>query len=332
VRRRAWWLILVLAVGAVAVSVTVVLVPRLAPQRTPPPARSLLRLAGEASDLKIWLTIQPALPGSNRLEAAATSNGADPLPTGTQVFVTFLKLDESLDPLTLPLTAGETGLYAAESVDLPQAGWWQVDVVVRRPGLAAATTTFPLKLGGAAADGAPQDDPVAARLLRQAQTAWASVRTWRETQQLTDGAGNAYTTWLEAERPDRQRFRTSSGVDVVTLGKTRYQRSRNSPWQRYVFANPFVVEGPLYFMRGAGGVRAGRTWPCGAETCRAILWTSADMCIPGGGGTGQRGAQFAAWVELRSHLVRTLLMIEPTHYMTLRYTHVNVPVGIGPPR
>jgi hypothetical protein len=271
--------------------------------------------------LKIWLTIAPAAHGSSHLEVAATSSGVDPLPPDTQVLVTFLRLDEPLDVLTSTLTAGDAGLYTAEDIDLDRAGWWQVHVIVRRPGRPAASTTFPLKLGAAAAaDERRSVDPEAARLFAQAQATWASVRTWREAQQLTDGAGSAYTTWLEAERPDRQHFRTSSGVEVVVLGKARYQRSGDGRWRRYEFSNAIPVEGPLYFMRGARGITAGRTWPCNGETCRALLWTSPDG-----------GAQFAAWVGMRSRLVRAMLMIEPTHYMTLQYSHINGPVRVQAP-
>jgi len=263
------------------------------------------------------LAIAPAEPGWNRLEVRVLDASGRPLPTGGRVLVRLTNLDEPLDVSTVVLSDLGEGRFAAEGAELGLAGWWEVAVIVRRPGRLDAETIFPLHLGE---ECRPLADPDALRLLERARAAWASVRTWRETQQLTDGAGNAYLTWLEAQRPDRQRFSTSTGVEAVSLGRVRYQRSGGGAWTRYEFSSPTPVEGPLFFLRGARGIRQGRTGRCDGEPCRVLFWTSPDG-----------GARFAAWVGLRRYLVSTLLMLEPTHYMTVRYSDIGAPIHIEPP-
>ncbi|MDR7418204.1 MAG: copper resistance protein CopC [Armatimonadota bacterium] len=288
------------------------------------PARVLL--AGIAGDMKVGLTIAPAVPGWNRLEV--TTRGADgsSVEVPDRVLVRLTKLDEPLDLKTIVLMPVAPGRFAAEGGDLVAEGWWQVGVVVRRASRPDVSTTFPLMLERPVIECRPPeafgpDDPDALTLLSDARVAWSRVRTWREVQQLTDGAGSVYLTWVEAESPDRQHFRTSTGVEVVALGAVRYQRSGGGPWKRYEFASPVPVEGPIYFLRGARDVRLGRTGQCEGEPCRVLFWASPD-----------RGAKFAAWVITGTARIHRLLMLEPTHYMTLQYADLNAPIRIREPR
>ncbi len=312
-----------LATGEVGIAAAVVLAAAVL-TITPPAGSAVARapdarvlLSGIADDVGVRLTIAPALPGWNRLEAVLTRADGAPIEEPVQVMVRALKLDEDLDRRTVTLVHQEAGEYTGETGDLGAPGFWEIEVVVRRAGRRDTSTAFPLRLGEPPLC---TPDPEAVRLLDQARAAWQAVRTWRETQQLTDGAGNVYLTWLEAEAPDRQRFRTSSGVEVVALGAVRYQKTGSGPWRRYEFSSPVPVEGPLYYMRDARGVIGGRAGRCGDEPCRVVLWMSPDG-----------GAEFAAWIGLRTRLVHRLLMLEPTHFMTLRTSDINGPLRIAPP-
>jgi hypothetical protein len=271
--------------------------------------------------VKVRLTVTPALPGWNHLDA--TVGGPQDTPVdGSRILVRLLKLDEAIEPLTIVLRAAGPGRLVAEGGDLGVAGWWQVEVVVRRAGRPDVSTLFPLWIGHRAdcTPGIRSGDAGALRMLGAIRAAWASVRTWRETQQLTDGAGSVYRTWVEAQHPDRQSFRTTTGIEVVALGAVRYQRAGGGEWKRYEFATPVPVEGPLYFLRDARDATLGRSGACGGEACRVVLWVSPDG-----------GARFAAWVGTRTNRLHTLFMLEPTHYMTLQYSHFNEPVRIHPP-
>jgi uncharacterized membrane protein len=286
-----------------------------------PGAKTGVVLAGIAGDLSVRLTITPAVPGWNRLDVTADGPRGSPAAVDA-VLVRLLKLDEALDPRIVTLHAAAPGAFAAEGGDLGVAGWWQVEVVVRRAGLLDESAMFPLWIEGTPGAALPVRicDPQALRLLAEARAAWSGVRTWRETQQLTDGAGSVYLTWVEAKHPDRQYFRTSTGVEVVALGAVRYQRAGGGPWKRYVFAAPVPVEGPVYFLRDAHDATLGRAGVCGDEPCRVLFWDSPDG-----------GARFAAWIGMKTRRPHTLLMLEPTHYMTLRYSHINEPVSIRQP-
>ena len=311
------------AAGEVGVGLALLLVVAVLTLTPPPstisPAAGAppLVMAGIAEDVRVRVTLTPAQPGWNRIDVVVAIPEEAAATPGARVIVRLLKLDEDLDPRTVGLESRGQGRYTIAGHDLGLPGWWEIEVIVRRVGRLDAAAIFPLRLG---APVSPVPDPEARRFFARVQRAVAGIRTWRETQQLTDGSGNVYLTWLEAERPDRQHFRTSTGVEVVGLGAVRYQRSDGGPWKRYTFARPVPVEGPLYYMRDAEGIRLGRSAPCDDEPCRVLLWD----------GSG-KSAGFAAWVGTRSLLVRRLLMLDPTHYMTLHVSRINEPVRIAPP-
>jgi copper transport protein len=320
--RRRWRSFVPLAAGEVTIAVAVVLAAAVLTVTPPGGSAAAAKadrplLSGIAEDVSIRLAVTPALPGWNRMEASATLADGAPVGEPARIVIRALKLDEDIAGGTVVLVSQGMGRYAADTGDLGAPGFWEVEVVVRRPGRLDVSATFPMRLGEAPLC---TPDPEAVRLLDRARAAWRAVRTWRETQQLTDGAGNVYLTWVEAEAPDRQRFRTSSGVEVVALGAVRYQKTGSSPWKRYEFSSPVPVEGPLYYMRDARGATRGRAGHCGDEPCQVVLWMSPDA-----------GAEFAAWIGLRTHLVHRLLMLEPTHYMTLRYADFNLPIRILSP-
>lgn len=279
-------------------------------------AEGPLRLAGFPGDLRVLLTITPPRVGFNRFEVKA-SDRAGPVAADARVCLRLVKLDEALAPAVVPLARQGHGTYAAEGGALALAGWWEVEVVVRRRGRPDVSTVFPLRLG----QQEPRaSDPDAVRLFDRARSAFAAVRTWREVEQLSDGAGAGYLTWIESSRPDRMRFRTSTGVEVVMIGRERYQRSRPGPWRRWTFSAPVAVEGPLAFMQGTRSITLGRSAPCARERCRVLLWKAPE-----------RDYTFAGWVGVESRLIHTVMMVGPFHYMYRRVTEVNTPVQIEPP-
>jgi len=283
----------------------------------PTPAAPPLIFAGLAGPFRVHLTISPAQPGWTRLEAVVQSPKGAVDPESTRILVRLRKLDEELDPVTVTLRPEGTR-FVTEGGELGVPGWWEVQVVVRRRGAEDASTAFPLRL-----DGAPSARPdlEASRMLLDALSAAGEVRTWREVEQITDGAGGVSVTTFELVRPDRLRLRTSAGSEEIIIGAARYSRDAGGPWQRDSLPDPIHLEGPyVAYLKNPAAATLGRRASCGAEACRVVMWQT-----PGG------GAAFAAWIGLRSHRVYRLLMSAPDHYMTSSVFDLNRPLTITPP-
>lgn len=285
------------------------------PQVAGPP----LLLAGEADDLQVALTVAPATVGWNRFEVTAKDRAGRPLAEDARVLLRFTKLDEDLDPTTIVLGRVEDGKYAAEGSQLGLAGWWEAEVIVRLRGKLDATTSFPVRVGKPSLR---TSDPEALQLLDKTKQAMRVVGTWRELQQIADGAGGAVVTQYEIVRPDRLRYRSSSGQEVVVIGTTRYARDGSSgPWQKDSVLQPLKLDGPyMEYLAGAGQAIRGRQDRCDDSPCRVVLWQAQ-------GGS----AAFAGWIDLHTARMRRIMMIAPAHYMTDWLLEYNLPLEITPP-
>ncbi len=282
-----------------------------------PPEEKPLILAGLAGEFQVRLAVTPARPGQNRFEVMVSGPGGKLLTSQARIFLWATKLDEQLDPQKIQLARQGPGKYVAEGGQLGLAGWWQVEVVVRLPGRPDVSTTFPFPLGELPLRAT---DPAAARLLEEATRAMGQFRAWREIQQIADGAGGMVVTWYEAQKPDRLHYRTSSGTEGIIIGSTRYLRIGNGPWQRDTLPQPLLLRGPLQpYTQGAEGIVQGRKLPCDEEACQVVMWEASS-------------ASFAATIGERSHRLHQLLMVAPSHYMTLHSIAPRAQVHISPPK
>src|SRR2546422_1569668 len=140
----------------------------------PVAARPPVVLAGLAGPFRVELTITPAEPGWNRLEAVGRPGGEAVAPQGARLLLRLTQLDEELDPATGTLQP-DGGLFTAEGGELGVPGWWEVQVIVRQRGTRDATTLFSLKLGS----GSGRPDAQARRVLLQAPETASRGRTSR---------------------------------------------------------------------------------------------------------------------------------------------------------
>ncbi|MDR7484666.1 MAG: copper resistance protein CopC [Armatimonadota bacterium] len=282
------------------------------------PAASALRMAGSAGEIHLTMLIDPALPGPNRIEVTLTGRDGRPLATDGRVLVRLMKLDEELPPTMVTLEPRTQGVYGArDPVPLP-VGWWEAEVLVRRRGMPEASAAVPLRLGQARP--APSE-PSAARLLEGARTAMGALGAWREAEQITDGAGGLVVANAELVQPDRLRIWTSGGAEVIIVGATRYLREGGGAWRQETFSRPVASIGVLQYLKDARAVARGRRVPCDGETCQVVLWEAPE-----------RQAAFAGWIGTRTHRIHRLLMVAPSHYMTLRVFDFGAAVRIEAPR
>ncbi|MDR7483547.1 MAG: copper resistance protein CopC [Armatimonadota bacterium] len=272
-----------------------------------PTAALLVGLAGET---RVRLIVAPARPGRNRYEVVL--DGARPEAAGDlRVLLRLVKLDEDLTPTSVVLTPAAGGQFEGQGDHLAAAGWWEVEVVVRRRGLPDVSTFFPLVLG----DGlVAQRDPEAMRLLQEARE--APLGAWREWEQVTDGAGSLVVTQYRLAPPDRLHLRSryelaptgaTGQTEIVVIGDQRYERRDSGPWTRATLRQPVIAEGHRVYLKIAEHVAPGREGRCDDEPCRVVLWTN-----PGG------SPAFAAWIGQRTLRVHRLYMRAPAHYMTVR--------------
>ncbi|MDR7523224.1 MAG: CopD family protein [Armatimonadota bacterium] len=282
------------------------------------PAASALRMARSAGEIHLMVLIDPALPGSNRIEVALIGRDGRLHGVDGRVLVRLVKLDEDLSPTVVTLEPRGQGVYGArDPVPLP-AGWWEAEVLVRRRGMPETSAAVPLRLGQAPP--APSE-PSAVRLLEGTRTAMGALGAWREAEQITDGAGGLVVANAELVQPDRLRIRTSGGAEVIILGATRYLREGGGAWRQETFPRPVAAIGVLQYLEDARSVARGRRVPCDGETCQVVLWEAPD-----------RQAAFAGWIGARTHRLHRLLMVAPSHYMTLRAYDFGAAVRIEAPR
>lgn len=287
-----------------------------------PPARTVLTaaasaplaLAGVADGWRVMLTVDPARPGWNRFELVVRGQHGAPVQVD-RALLRLRKLDEQAEASTVILEPRSGGTYAAEGTYLGSAGFWELEVVLRRRGEPDRVVWFPLRVGSAGL----RSELEAFRLLRRAQEAVESLRTWRETEQITDGAGNVVVTRYTYQRPDRLAFEVSGGMQGVLVGKERFVRTDRG-WQRDILPEPFQARGPALYMQNPLRASLGRQDPCPEEVCRVVLWDSPDGL-----------ASFAAWVGTRTFRVYKLLMWAPAHAMTTALEDFNASLRVDRP-
>lgn len=301
--------LVLLAAGALAVS---------------PPARTVqaagkqpLVLAALADSTRVLLTVDPGEPGWNRFLLAVRDARGNPLPVD-RVVLRLRKLDEEGGVPAVILEPGPDGSYAAEGTQLGVAGFWELEVVLRVRGRPDRTVWFPLRSGSFQL----RSDLEAFRFLRRAQEALERLRTWRETEQITDAAGNVVVTRYTYQRPDRLAFEVVGGMQGVLIGKDRFVRTDRG-WQRDTLPEAFTARGPALYMQNPLRAALGRQEPCPydpTEPCRAVLWDSPDGL-----------ASFGAWVGTRTHRLYRLLMWAPAHAMTSVLEDFNAPLKVERP-
>lgn len=290
-----------------------------------PPARVVraaagtpqLLLAAAPGSLRVVLALQPAEPGWNRLTLTVRDGRGNPV-TVDRPLIRLRRLDVQAAGPPLVLQEETPGTYTAEGTYLSEPGLWEVEVVLRRRGRPDEVTWFPLRLGSFQL----ASDLEAFRLLRRVRETFERLTTWQETEQITDGAGNVVVTRYTYQKPDRLAFEVSGGMQGVLVGRERFVRTDRG-WQKDQLPEPFAARGPVVYMQNPLRAALGRQDPCpwdATETCRAVLWESADGL-----------ASFAAWVGTRTYRVYRLLMWAPAHAMTSVLQAFDAPLRVERP-
>ncbi|HEU5434018.1 MAG TPA: hypothetical protein VFU81_20275, partial [Thermomicrobiales bacterium] len=288
-----------------------------------------------------WVRLQaaPLRVGANRFEVALLpAKGAAPGATGGRTATLALTpLAPTGDPIAAEATRRDDGVFVADDVSLPAAGWWRIAPTLETAEFGAVTVPFDLvvpdpNINGAEAAPPPATQPEAAALYQRGLAAMTGLHRVRFWQTMANGLGvNALSE--HAVRDDSGdatpafTYHAYGGLEAVVIGDTMWRRTPGTPWAT-AEAAPMVQPaawGEEY--AGATGFILGGEAMLGGERCRLIALQTPDITEP----RFQAAAWYLWWVGQTSGEVHREVMISRAHYMTNDFSAFDAPLTITPP-
>jgi copper transport protein len=278
--------------------------------KPPPPAGTLsgLPVAGEltlgshAGGVLVGLSLKPGAPGVNQafvyllpIEGAQAARG--------------LKATLTVDGQPAPLTVCGTTCRRAT---LTLAGGETVVVTV--PGSEGGTATFPLPALPAPSGGA---------LLQSMQAAMHRLTSWEDDEQLSAGILPPEETDYLFQAPDRIEQKTASGIDIRSIGATRYSLTPpDQAWKVQTGGAPPVVPSFTwdYFKPLIDATVVGHGTVDGVPTT-ILAFFGESYGLP---------AWFQMWVDAQG-LAHQVDMRAQGHVMDDHYLDFNGPIDIVAP-
>jgi len=167
----------------------------------------------------------------------------------------------------------------------------------------------------------PPTDPDAMALLRRAEASMNRLRTLRQRQEITDGAGNDVVTFFELAAPNILHYRVIGGYEVFSIGETTFFKEgdvwRREPGPGFKFPN-FAA----YYAGTSSVVFGPREIIDGRET-------QVVTFILGYAGSQVR---YWVWIDVQRDLIVQEGMVARSHFMIIDNFDFNTPVRIPVPR
>jgi hypothetical protein len=138
------------------------------------------------------------------------------------------------------------------------------------------------------------------------------LKTYRYDEQLTAGVGGGLDSTIEAQAPDRMRFRTTRGSRAIIVGESRWD-FRNGRWERTPFPG---LQLPSYMWDGARNARL-----VGRSGNRRVVSVFDREPVP---------AWFRLTVDAQNRVLEAE-MLSPSHFMHQRFRDFDAPFTIAPP-
>jgi copper transport protein len=317
--------IVLLLAAAIAVSA-----PATTAGLAPPGAGGPTVAGGVSGDVAMTLTIDPALPGPGRMTITVADVPGNVRPatassTAARYRVRVVSLDRDLPPRLVPVevVAGRPETLAAQGLIFDQAGWWAVEIRVRRAGREDVSLWLPAFIEGPGAESKPTKDagdPRAVRLLRRTEIETARVRSWEEIEHLSDGERSWATTWYAFVRPDHVMYRTSVGSEGRQIGFASYSRDAGGAWTRTRRDSAVRIEFRFPLAEGMADAQVGARFDDEGRAVQIITYQEPS---------GQ--LRFAAWIDETAGLPRRMMMHGPGHTMVSSIQRYNEPISITTP-
>ena len=214
------------------------------------------------------------------------------------------------------------------TVELVEAGWWELAVIVQRRAASDLRVPFYVRLEPNShapetwQPPAAEGDPEARRLFEMAWSTLRRVRSVGMRQDTADGVGGHVLAEIEAMAPDRMRYRLAGGGEVVTVGAAQQYREPGGTWQRFERATPLRFPDYSWYAHATAHTLGRReTLPqAGGEEARVVSFYVAED-----------EAWYLWWVGSVSHRVWREVMLAPYHLMVTEYLAYDQPTTIELP-
>ncbi|MCC7023387.1 MAG: copper resistance protein CopC [Thermomicrobiales bacterium] len=290
---------------------------------------------------RVRLLTQPAAPGMQGVVVRITGASGEPLVSDPSPTVEVVWRPLSGDaPATIrtALRADRSGSLFSGSARLPEASWWEAEVIVTSPGGIAARASFWLVLPDPNVTGSgpmPPAEPEARSLFARGLDSLAALQSVRATRRVGDGSGTLTRSEIamRAASSDHSAAYTKTVIDAegevasgqTMIGDERWTLDEETGW---VTAAPEPFPTPASMaaaFRDARGFRLGPREEVGSEICQVVtFWLPPGQDSP-------HPSWVAWWVGLATGEVRREAIISTRRYLVADYRDFNADLVIAPP-
>ena len=284
--------------------------------------RQEIALVRRTDALEGALRIVPYQVGENAFELRLRTLQSNlPVPDA-RVRFTFLPLGFHLGTTVADASPEGDGRYVLRGSYIGTRGPWLITVTVRQRGEQDVRLLYPVEPDWVRGTPiTPPTDPDAMALLRRAEASMNRLRTLRQRQEITDGAGNDVVTFFELAAPNILHYRVIGGYEVFSIGETTFFKEgdvwRREPGPGFKFPN-FAA----YYAGTSSVVFGPREIIDGRET-------QVVTFILGYAGSQVR---YWVWIDVQRDLIVQEGMVARSHFMIIDNFDFNTPVRIPVPR
>jgi hypothetical protein len=158
-------------------------------------------------------------------------------------------------------------------------------------------------------------------LLQASDAAMNQLASLRETQMISDDAGNSLRVVFEYAAPDRLRFTLSNGRESVAVGKTQYYYEPGEGWREQSRAFDFVFPN-FYLAKNAYAVKNEGIDPLNGDKAQVVsfLYDTAEGTF-----------LYRRWIDPNTKRARRETMDGPGHHMVSEYGQYDAVIPIAVP-
>lgn len=303
------------------------------------------------------LSITPMEPGENTITVELTNMDGAPLPEATgesapQLSYRTLTPESTTREVDLAPVADHRAMWEAESLELPDQGWYAFEVTLSGQDSIVGTTTIYMLLPDPSVHGTdapelPETDPEAEELYTRALEAYGSWEAARWRESLGSGTDVVVVTdYTVTNRPSQPpaslteslysgAFRTrEDGTEPapprhdfatrIAIGDQGWTRLENESWEAIPTLGVSTFEERADIYTGATNIRMGETATINGTETQIITFY-----LPPKG--GQSEAWFAWWVDPDTGNPVRMAMVARMHFMVWDFADVNGSFTIAPP-
>lgn len=280
---------------------------------------ALMRRTGDVEGI---LRIKPYQVGENRFELRLRNLRSELTIPDARVRFTFLPLAANLGTTVAEATPQGNGRYELQGTFIGARGPWLITVTVRRRGLEDVRLLYPAEPDwNRGTPITPASDPQAVELLRRADETMNRLRSLRQRQEITDGAGNDVVTFFELAAPNAMRYQVIGGGEQIYIGDEVYTRGQGDAWRREPSSFPFKFPN-FSFAGNSSSVIFGPREVVDDRRARVVTFILS---------LGGSKARYAVWIDEKLTRIVQESMVARSHYMIIRDYDFNAPLKIQAP-